>query len=343
MRAGMVIEAGVIEVRERETPAIDARQVLVEPLYVGLCGSDLSYYRKGANGAFVIREPLTLGHELTARVIEVGAEVGPGVAVGDEVIVHPVWPVPAPGGTVIDHRLAGEPASFLGSASTWPHTHGGLADRLALRPEQLRALPAGLPARRATLAEPLSVVLHALDRVPEATAGARVLVCGAGPIGLLAVIALLDRGAASVEVTDLHGRPLQVARSVGAAGGHRVGQAPVPESAYDLVVEATGVPASLEGAIRAARPGGTVLQLGMLAAQGVTLDLSGIVTKELRLVGTHRFLAEMDAAIALLARSPEADAIVTDVIDLDDVATALERAGDAAASSKVLVRVGAAV
>jgi len=337
MRAAVIREAGVIEVRERDLPSPTAEQVLVEPLLVGLCGSDLSYFRKGANGAFVIREPLTIGHEITARVL---APVGT-FTTGDRVIVHPVWPVPPEGALGIPAWLASEPGSFLGSASTWPHTQGGLAERVAVRPEQLRSIPDSLPTERATLAEPLSVVLHALDRVTEGVAGARVLVCGAGPIGLLTVIALLDRGATSVDVTDLHERPLAVARSVGATSGFRVGTDEVPASAYDLVVEATGVAASLELAIRGARVGGTVLQLGMLPAAGITVDLSGVVAKELRLVGTHRFLAELDAAIALLARSPQADAIVTDVIDLGDVAEALARAGDAAASSKVLVRVGA--
>ena len=348
MLAAVVVGAGELVVAEKPDAPLAPGEVLVRPRYVGLCGSDLSYFRKGANGAFVIREPLTLGHEITAEIVAISPEAAAGAgaryAVGQAVVVHPVWPCPPEGETEIPAHLHEVPGGFLGSASTWPHTHGALRELVSVRPERLRSLPAGLPLTRAALAEPLSVVLHAVDRIPSAIAGARVLVCGAGPIGLLAVVALLRRGAESVAVTDLHAHPLAAAAKVGASAGYRVGDAenPVPADSFDLVVEATGVPASLNTALAAAAPGGTILQLGMLSRDGVTSDLGALVVKELTLVGTHRFLAELDPAIALLAEAPECDAIVTDIVPLAESERALALAGDSTASSKVLVEVTAA-
>jgi L-idonate 5-dehydrogenase len=343
MKSAVVVEAGVVEIRDRPNPELKPDEVLVAPLFVGLCGSDVSYFRKGANGTFLIREPLTLGHEIVARIEDVGTEAAGGFIVGDRVIVHPAWPTPLPGEHVVPQSLAAETPHFLGSASTWPHTQGGLVEHLAVRPERLRRVPDELPSTRAALAEPLAVVLHALDRHQARLDGATVIVCGAGPIGLLAAVALKDRGAAFVALTDLHERPLSVGIQIGADAGYRIGDTEnaVPIDTFDLAIEATGVASSLDAALAALRVGGTIIQLGMLPKEGVTADLAQVVVKELTLIGTHRFLGEIDAAIDLLARSPRLDAVVTDIQPLDEIADALHKAGDAAGSSKVLVSIGA--
>jgi len=342
MRAAQIERAGVIEIVDRAEPTLTRDTVIVSPLYVGLCGSDVSYYRSGANGTFQIREPLTIGHEIVATVTSIGESAFGDLRIGDRVLVHPVWPSPLPGGRTVPTALAAEVPHFLGSASTWPHTHGGLTERLAVRGERLRRLPDDLPSTRAALAEPLSVVLHALDRLATGYEGARVLVCGAGPIGLLAAVALRRRGVASVALTDLHERPLAIGSTLGAEVGYLIGDArnPVPEESFDIAIEATGVPASLDTAIRSLRPGATLIQLGMLAKGGITADLAQVVVKELTVIGSHRFLGELDDAIALLADAPECDVIVTDVLPLAQIDEALRRAGDAAGSSKVLVAVG---
>lgn len=341
MKTARVITAGVVDILDVPTPDLADDKVLVAPVFVGLCGSDLSYYRKGANGSFVIREPLTLGHEIVARVVKAGSRAYGDFVPGEAVVVHPVWPSPLPGGSEVPPELMDEAPHFLGSASTSPHTQGGLAEQLAVRGERLRRIPAELPLSRAALAEPLSVVLHALDRNPAGYVGASVLVCGAGPIGLLAAVALKHRGAASVSLTDLHQRPLDIGISMGADAGFRIGDAEnaVPQNAFDIAIEATGVPASLDAAIHALRPGGVLVQLGMLAAGGITADLAQIVVKELTMIGSHRFLGELDDAIELLASAPECDAIITHVVELESIAEALELAGNGADSSKVLVSV----
>ncbi|MDH6182090.1 L-idonate 5-dehydrogenase [Microbacteriaceae bacterium SG_E_30_P1] len=343
MKAARITGPATIGIIESAPPAPRDEEVLVEPVFVGLCGSDLSYFRKGANGSFVIREPLTIGHEIVGRVVSAGKDSYGDYRAGDRVAVHPVWPTPLPGGSEVPEYLVAEKPHFLGSASTTPHTQGGLVELLAVRGERLRRIPDRLPLERAALAEPLSVVLHALDRHTGGFDGARVLVCGAGPIGLLAAVALKHGGAARVGMTDLHTRPLEVARAVGADVVYRVGDEgnSVPEAQFDIAIEATGAPASLDASLRALRPGGVLIQLGMLAAGGITADLAQVVVKELTVLGTHRFLGELDAAIALLADAPECDAIVTHVVALDQIEDALALAGDGATSSKVLVSIAA--
>lgn len=339
MRAAVLHPDCRVSVTEIDPPGPAPGQIVVAPLFVGLCGSDVSYAAKGANGAFVVRHPMVLGHEICATLTEptrLGDELVPA---GTAVVVHPLWPSPLRGESVVRTEFADDPTSFLGSASTLPHTNGGLAELVAVRPEQLRLVPEGLPPTRAVLAEPLAVVLHALGRLPVAVAGRKVLVCGAGPIGLLAALCLKDRGAAEVTLTDLHRRPLDLGLELGADHAIQVpGETPAPDG-YDIVIEATGALASFHAALNAAAAGGHVLQLGMLSRDPLPTVLAPVVTKELTVTGTHRFAGELDAAIDFLAAHPACDRIVTHRLGLESAAEALALAADAANASKVVVEV----
>ncbi|MFJ4223187.1 zinc-binding dehydrogenase [Microbacterium sp. NPDC089695] len=341
MKAIRLTGPQTLEMIEREIPAVAAGHALVRVDLVGLCGSDLSYFSKGANGDFVVREPLVLGHEIVGTVIATASDDA-SVQVGDRVAVHPVWPSPRAGDREVAADLAAEPASFLGSASTSPHTDGGLQEHLALRTERLRVIPSELPPRAAVLAEPTAVVLHALSRAGDLR-GVDAFVCGAGPIGLIAVLALRHAGARRVTVSDVRRAPLDLALRIGAdAVVDLTGDSGAPSSA-DLVIEASGVPAALEAAVSIARPSSTIVQLGMLPRDPRPIALSGLVTKELRIVGTHRFGGELDDALRLLDASPEAAEIVTTVRAFDDATGAFAALADPAVTGKVVVDVSGAL
>lgn len=337
MKAIVAHGPGDLRLDQVEEPLPGAGDVHVAIAYAGICGSDLHYAQHGRNGAYEIREPLILGHEVVGTVVAVGADVT-DVAVGQRVAVHPATPTPqrdSREGKGMNLTIGG---TYLGSASTWPHTQGGMVEILAVSPDQIRFLPDGLPLRRAALAEPLAIALHGVDRAHDEIDGASVLVCGSGPIGLLTIAALLRRGAASVTATDLHAAPLAIARRIGADRTIQLGvDEPAPDEAFDVVVEAAGVIASTKAALAAARRGGTVIQLGILPKGDLGLPISTIVSNELAYLGCQRFDIEMDEAIEILAHAPELDAVVTDVFDADDAVVAFERARDSATSSKVLV------
>lgn len=307
MRAVQLISPGSLRTLVRERPVPPPGHALVRVDLVGLCGSDLSYFRKGANGDFVVREPLVLGHEVIGTVIETGMPLTDAYAVrpGDRVAVHPAWPCPPPGQHVVPAELRDERPSFLGSASTTPHTDGGLQELLTVRVERLRVLPAGLPARAAVLAEPMAVVLHALSRAGDVR-DREAMVCGAGPVGLLTLLALQRAGAERVTVTDPRAGARRLARELGADAAIDPADS-ATEPVVDLAVEASGAPAALESAVRAVRQGGTVVQLGMLPREPRPLVLTGVVTKELTIVGSHRFSGELDEAIRVLAALPAAE------------------------------------
>jgi L-idonate 5-dehydrogenase len=339
VRAVTVHAAGDLRVEERPAPEPGRGEVLVRIVYGGICGSDLHYAQDGRNGNYAVTEPLVLGHEVVGVVDRVGPDTPDAPPPGTRVAVHPATPnapAGAPGPTGLHLQPGG---AYLGSASTHPHTQGGLTDLLRVRTGQLRVLPDVLPLRRAVLAEPLAVALHGVARLGNRPRGARALVSGAGPIGALAVAALKHAGAAHVTAADLQELPLRVASAVGADAVVDLTTGELPEAAFDVVVEAAGVIPSLVAAIRAVRRGGSVLQLGMVPAGPQPIPVADLIAKEVALFGTQRFDTELDAAVELLAADPALAAVVTDVFGIDDAAAAFARAADPSRSSKTVVQV----
>jgi L-idonate 5-dehydrogenase len=319
--------------RIEEVPDIEPGpdQVRIRPAYVGICGSDLHYLADGAAGIFRIVEPLIPGHEMAGTV-----DVDPTgtYAPGTPVTVHPAtW---GPDGEGPRHTWRG--GTFLGSASTSPHTHGALADYLVVAREQVRPLPEGLPTRRAALVEPLAVGLHALT-VAGGAQGKRVLVSGAGPIGLLTAAAALAQGAAHVSCADVRPGPLDRARAIGAHDVVDVSTTALPESAFDLTLECAGIPQTLHALLTATRRGGTIVQVGNVPDEARPVNLAPVVSKEIAYLGSFRYDTEIDDAVAMLAATPSIENVVTHEVGIDDVATAFAVAADSDASGKVLVRV----
>ena len=318
---------------ERSEPVPAEGQVRLRVSYVGICGSDLHYYFHGANGENVVREPFTPGHELSAVVDFDPAERYP---TGTPVTVHPArYGQPVPGLADRPHLRPG--GDYLGSAATFPHRQGAAAELLIVEEQMVRALPAGLSLRRAALAEPLAVALHAVGLSGDLV-GRRVLVIGAGPIGLLVVAAARHRGATEIGVSDLRQEPLARAVALGATEPVLVGRDGIADESYDVIFECSGVGVSLTQAVRAARRAGTVVQVGTLPNTEISVNLAPMLGKELSLLGAFRFAGEIDDAISMLATADQLDAVISHVVPASDAVDAFALARDASASAKVLLQ-----
>ncbi|MGX9347269.1 L-idonate 5-dehydrogenase [Microbacterium sp. KNMS] len=317
---------------EADVPQPGAGQVRLRVRYVGICGSDLHYYFHGANGEYAIRQPLTPGHELSA---EVDLDPEGRLAAGTPVTVHPARFGPdAPGLEERPHLRPG--GDYLGSAATMPHRQGGAAEYLVVEQHMVRPLPDGVPLERGALAEPLAVALHAV-RIAGDLAGKRVLVTGAGPIGLLVVAAAVRAGAEAVAAGDLREEPLARAEALGARELLLVGRDVVADESFDVVFECSGAPVSLSQAMRAAKRAGTVVQVGMLPDALIEVNLAPALAKELTLRGAFRFSDEIDEAIEMLAADDRLDAVITHVVPAADAVSAFATARDSSASAKVLL------
>ncbi|GAA1646271.1 L-idonate 5-dehydrogenase [Georgenia ruanii] len=325
---------GKTDIREEEVPTPEPAegQVRLRMAYAGICGSDLHYYFEGANGEYVVREPLVPGHEVSGTVdLDPSGELAPGTPV----TVHPAtFGTPEDG--IEDRRHLWPGGSYLGSASTWPHTQGGMSEYLLVGKDMVRVLPATLPLRRAALAEPLAVALHAIN-VAGGVSGKRVLVSGSGPIGLLAAAAALAKGATQVVATDVLPGPLERARALGVHSTVQVGTEEIPPLAFDVVLECSGVPAAISPALVGARRAGIVVQVGMVPNEARPVNLAPLVSKELQLRGTFRFNDEIDEAVELLDATPSFEQVITHDLPAGRAVEAFAAARDSATSGKVVV------
>ena len=332
MRAILIQRKLELVETELPTPEPQAGQVRLRMAYGGICGSDLHYYHEGASGPFVIREPLVPGHELSGTVdLDPSGDLAPGTPV----TIHPAtFGTPEPG--IEDRPHLWPNGAYLGSASTWPHTQGGMSEFVVVGKHMLRPLPTTLPLRRAALAEPLAVALHAIH-VAGGVEGQRVLVSGSGPIGLLTASAALTSGAAEVVSTDVLPGPLRRARELGVRSALQVGVDEIPTAYFDVVLECTGVPAAISTALDAARRAAIVVLVGIPANAPRPVNLAPLVSRELELRGTLRFNDEIDHAIRLLDANPGLEQVITHVYPAGQAVEAFATAADSDASGKVLL------
>lgn len=332
---GCVIHGqGDLRVEELASPSPGPGQVLVAVRYGGVCGSDLHYWRHGGVGDFRLKEPMVLGHEVVGTVVA-------GALAGTAVAVHPATPCGVCPECRDGRRNVCRDTRYLGSAARMPHVQGGFAAEIVVPDEQVRPLPEGLELRRAALAEPLAVALHAVRRAGP-VAGRHVLVTGAGPIGCLVVAAAKAAGAAQVTVTDLLPTALGHARTVGANTVVRADDPADPgwPTEVDVAVEASGVAAGLDTCLRLVRRGGVVVQLGMLPPGQSPFAGNLVVSREIELRGAFRFDTEFDDALALLATEDAFDGLVSAVVPLREAESAFALAADRGRSCKVLLDFG---
>lgn len=321
-----------ITIEDAPIPEPGEGEVRVRMQYGGICGSDLHYYFHGRNGAFVVNEPFTPGHEMSGVV-----DLDPSGrwAAGTPVTIAPAtYGHSEPG--IEDRKYLWPGGSYFGSASTTPHTQGGMSEYRVVKDFMIRELPEGLSVRDASLAEPLAVALHAIA-IAGGVEGQKVLVTGSGPIGLCTVAAAVALGASEVTATDMLEGPLQRARAVGAAHTIQAGVDEVPALTYDLAFECSGVAPAVSQALAAVRRAGTVVQVGILPADKIAVNLESLVSREVRYFGTFRFDDEIDQAVTMLAEHPEIAKVITHVIDADDIVEAFQTARNSQESGKVVV------
>ncbi|MBQ0923594.1 L-idonate 5-dehydrogenase [Saccharopolyspora endophytica] len=332
MKALFIHGAGDMRLEDVAVPEPGEGEVLLRVRYVGICGSDLHYYFDGRNGENLVREPFTPGHEFSATV---EADPSGEWAAGTSVTVHPArYGTPVEGIADRPHLWPG--GDYLGSAANLPHRQGAAADCVLVEKQMLRGLPDGLPLKDAALAEPLGVALHALTIAGDEL-GDRVLVLGAGPVGLLVVAALVARGVDHVAVGDIQESALERARALGAHETLLIGTDDVPATAYPVVFECSAAPVSLTQAITSVNRAGVVVQVGMLADTAIGVNLAPLVSKEVQLRGTFRFSTEIDAAVDMLAANSSIAGVVTHILPATKAVEAFATAKDSAASGKVLI------
>jgi len=318
MRVAVLVEPGRIEMEHRPVPAPQPGDVLVRVSSVGVCGSDTHYYRHGRVGGFVVTAPLVLGHEAAGTIVGVGDAVDPS-RIGERVSIEPQRPDPDSEETRRGHYNLCPHMRFFAT----PPIDGALCDYVTIGAEFAHPVPDAMSDDAAALCEPLSVGIAAI-RKAELDGRSRVLIAGAGPIGIVMTQLAKAYGATEIVVSD----PDPTRRDRAMAFGATTLVDPARESTDDLAVDAfidaSGAAAAVVGGIRAVRPAGRVVLVGS-GAESMELPTQLIQNRELVLTGVFRYANTWPTAIALVESGRvDLDAMVTARFPLEKAAEALD-------------------
>ena len=323
-----------IELREYDMPEVPEDCALLKMEVAGICGTDVTFTKVGGV-AGPTSEPFTLGHELAGTIAEVGAEVQ-GIKVGDRVIVNPMGD-----------------GNGIGNGAPWG---GAFAPRLLVTNATvggaIHPIPDELSFERAALAEPLSVATHAVNR-SGAGPGDKVVVMGAGPIGLGIVFGLARRGVKDITVVDMADSRLERARALGASTTINPAHEDVfdalcrihgkgdvfgwPVASANLWFEVTGVGAVLQSLVTMA-PFHAKLVIVAVHHTEVPINFQIALAKELSFEMSLAYPDEFPAVIeALCDTSVDISPLVSHSYTFGDFLEAFEVSQDKQNSAKVLV------
>jgi len=330
VRAAVWNDGGTLDIVERPVPEPRPGWVRVKVSSVGICGSDLHFYR----GSFPSPAGLLPGHEVGGVVDRAGE--GAEVTAGTPVAVEPLASCGRCAQCLTGHYNRCPRRILLGVTG-----RGGLAEYMTAPASSLHPLPDDVPAEAGHLVEPLAVCVRGVRRAGVGL-GSRVLVLGAGSIGLLSIIVARAAGATEVHATGRHAGQRDRARALGADGVHESADdalRELGERAVDAVIETVGGRAStLAEAVRAVRPGGIVSMLGVFEGDA-SLPALDFSLKEVSLVASNCYArfgvgSDFAAAVALLRpRLADVRSLVTHRFGLDQVNEAFAAAADKSTGS----------
>lgn len=316
-RAARIHGKGDLRIDPYVAGAANVGEVDVEVAAVGICGSDLHYYKDGGIGGAVIKAPFVPGHEFSARLTSDVESLE--LERGQLVAVDPATPCHACEWCSAGHHNLCPQVIFLGAP---PHD-GALTPRLAVPIASLVPLPAGMTPEEGAMLEPLGVCLHAMD-LARPTPWDSVAVIGCGPIGLGILQLLVLAGCQRIVAVDPQPHRTALASEIGAASVGDTVDSVADETdgrGCDIVIEATNSPLGFAHAVRAASIGGRLVLVGIPDGD----RYAGMPAAEARRRGlTVRFSRRMGEvyprAVALVSeRRVDVTRLITHRFALDDV------------------------
>jgi threonine dehydrogenase-like Zn-dependent dehydrogenase len=336
MRAALM-QRGKIWVDTVPDPVPQAGEVLVKTRACGICGSDLHAARhtdafvatsREAGGAFKLTtfDPVVLGHEFSAEIVDYGPNTPHDVAVGSIVCSVPM--------------LARAQPLAVGYSSETP---GGFAQYMVLSRSLLLPVPNGTPDTHAAMTEPMAVGLHAVNKA-RLSGREAILVLGCGPVGLAIITALRQRGAAPIVAADFSPRRRELALSQGA----HVAIDPKESSAFDVaeakrgdevvIFECIGVPGSIDRIFLAAPRNARIVVVGVCLEMDHSRPLIAI-NKELSVQYVLGYsLDEFGQTLRNIAEgSFDVAPLITGRVGLDAVAQSFDALRDPERHAKILV------
>ena len=291
-----------LEVGEAPMPKIGADDVLIKVRSVGICGSDLHYYREGAIGDFKVEFPFILGHEAAGIVEEVGENVT-SLKKGDRVCMEPGVPCMKCEECLSGHYNLCRDVRFWAT----PPYDGVLSEYVAHPAAFTFKIPDNMSFTEGALVEPLAIGLHACN-MGGVKLGQTVAILGAGCIGLVTLLAAKAYGATQIIVGDVLEKRLNKARELGAVAINTAEEdfaAKVMEltggRGADVCIDCAGFSATVDSCLSSAKPAGTVIIVGLGQDRVDGFNTGIMSTKELTVKSIFRYRNLFPTAINAIA------------------------------------------
>ncbi|GMS92086.1 hypothetical protein PENTCL1PPCAC_14261, partial [Pristionchus entomophagus] len=293
-----------LRMEQKDIPVAKKGELLIRVHTVSICGSDVHFLKHGAIGSFIVNAPMVLGHESSGTVEEVGEGVE-GFQKGDRIAMEPGIPCRVCFQCKTGSYNLCPEARFFAT----PPTDGALTRFITHPADFCFKLPPTVSYEEGALLEPLSVAVYACRRA-GITVGQRVLVLGAGPIGLFSALVALSHGISSVAITDINDGRLALAKECGihhAINVRGLSPSEVREQVVaalgqepDASIECTGVGSSIETAITTSHSGGVVVLVGLASAR-CDLPILAAACREVDLKAIFRYKNCYPTALELVS------------------------------------------
>jgi L-iditol 2-dehydrogenase len=318
VKASFLDKSKRIYTEEVAVPTLDADQVLVKVESVGICGSEVHYYKHGAIGPYIVEKPIILGHELSGVITAVGSDVAQS-RIGSRVAVEPQRAC-----KVCKQCQAGRynlcpDIEFYAT----PPVNGAFCEYVKIQSTFAYDIPANISFDAAALVEPMSVCIWAAQKA-QIKNDTTVLIAGAGPIGVIMAQVARAFGASEVVVTDVVDSRLDFVKKYGATKTINTSKESLGSNKFDVFVDACGIPSAVHAGILSTGPAGRALLVG-LGSDEMLLPISHIQNNEIMVTGVFRYTNTWPIGIEFLASGKvNLDAIVTHHFGLDEVEQGLK-------------------
>jgi D-xylulose reductase len=311
---------------------LQPRDVRIKMKTVGVCGSDVHYYTHGGIGQFIVREPMILGHEASGVVVEVGSAVTE-LKPGDRVCMEPGIPDPTSRASRLGKYNLDPAVRFWAT----PPIHGILRPTVVHPADFTFKLPDNVSFAAAAMVEPLAVGVHGTVKA-RVTPGDVAVVIGAGPIGLVTLLAAFAAGCARVIISDVDDAKLQIAETLakvrGAVVGVNVRSRKLPEVVMqetggwgaDVLFECSGNEKAAAEIFDIVCPGGVAVMIGIPLVP-FAHDVSKACVKEVRIEHVFRYAHVFPRCIAMLSSGTiDVAPLITETYPFEESVQAFEYA-----------------
>jgi len=342
MKAAVFKEVGKpLDVENVDDPTPDPSELVLKVSYCGICGTDLHATREGLTTACCGQ---ILGHEYVGEIAEVGPEAEGDWKVGDRICALPFIAC----GTCLP-CAAGRFFECEEKKVSGVNDQGGFAEYVTTGSRESVRLPDSLDLQTAALVEPLAVGIHAV-RIADVKAGSRIMIIGAGPIGLTVAQWCHVFGARDIIVSELADVRVELARKMGATGVIKPDITKGAENLLeqfidvaggppDVIFECVGAPGLLQQCIEIAPYGSKIVPVGVCEQPDAIMPFFGLV-KELNIQFAIAYtLDDFETSVAMLANQRiDVAPMITDIISLEELPQAFEALKTPTSQCKVLAK-----